>query len=87
MASPGFISSYTLAGLGVILFGVATIRARVFPTVAAVLLIIGVVPVAVWHFVPLPLPDVLLGVAVAWLGLALFKGGGEGARQATPHVR
>src|SRR5829696_2291836 len=32
-----FISSYTLAGLGVILFGVATIRARVFPMVAAVL--------------------------------------------------
>ena len=78
----GFISSYTLAGLGVILFGVATIRARVFPTAAAVLLIIGVVPVAVWNFVPLPLPDVLLGVAVAWLGLALFRGGGEGARQA-----
>jgi len=73
----GFISSYTLAGLGVILFGVATIRARVFPPVAAVLLIIGVVPVAVWHFVPLPLPDVLLGVAVAWLGLALFRGGAK----------
>jgi hypothetical protein len=76
----GFISSYTLAGLGVILLGVATIRARVFPTVAAVLLIIGVVPVAVWNFVPLPLPDVLLGVAVAWLGLALFRRGGEGAQ-------
>jgi hypothetical protein len=37
----GFTLSYTLAGLGVILFGVATIRARVFPRVAAVLLIIG----------------------------------------------
>jgi hypothetical protein len=76
----GFISSYTLAGLGAILFGMATIRAGVFPTVPAVLLIIGVVPVAVWNFVPLPLPDMLLGVAVAWLGLALFRGGGEGAR-------
>ena len=41
---------------------------------AAILLIIGVVPVAVWNFVPLlPLPDVLLGVAVAWLGPALFR--------------
>jgi hypothetical protein len=69
------------------LFGVATIRARVFPRVAAILLMIGVVPVAVWNFVPLPLPDVLLGVAVAWLGLALFRVGGEGARQATPRVR
>jgi hypothetical protein len=55
--------------------------------VAAILLIIGVVPVAVWHFVPLPLPDVLLGVAVAWLGLALFRVGGEEARQAMPRVR
>jgi len=61
----GFTLSYTLAGLGAILFGVATIRARVFPGVAAILLINGVVPVAVWHFVPLPLPVVLLGVAVA----------------------
>ena len=69
--------SYTLAGLGVILFGVATIRARVFPRVAAILLIIGVVPVAVWHFVPLPLPYVLLGVAVAWLGLTLFRVGAK----------
>lgn len=59
------------------MFGVATIRARIFPTVAAVLLIIGVVPTAVWNFVPLPLPDVLLGVAVAWLGLALFRGGAK----------
>ena len=37
----GFTLSYTLAGLGVILFGAATIRARVFPRVAAILLIIG----------------------------------------------
>jgi len=72
----GFVLSYTLAGAGAILFGVATMRARVFPRAAAVLLIIGVVPVAVWNFLPLPLPDVLLGAAVAWLGLALFRGGG-----------
>jgi hypothetical protein len=74
----GFVLLYTLAGAGVILFGVATIRARVYPRAAAVLLIIGVMPVAVWNF--LPLPDVLLGAAVAWLGLALFRRGGEGAR-------
>ena len=80
----GFALSYTLAGASVILFGVATIRAQVYPRAAAVLLIIGVVPVAVWNFLPLPLPDVLLGAAVAWLGLALFRRGGEGARQATP---
>ena len=80
----GFVLLYKLAGAGVILFGVATIRARVYPRAAAVLLIIGVVPVAGWNVLPLPLPDVLLGAAVAWLGLALFRRGGEGARQATP---
>ena len=80
----GFVLLYTLARAGVILFGVATIRARVYPRAAAVLLIIGVVPVAGWNVLPLPLPDVLLGAAVAWLGLALFRRGGEGARQATP---
>src|SRR5215203_4053484 len=56
----GFVLSYTLAGLGVTLFGVATIRARVYPRAAGALLIIGVVPVAVWNFLPLPLPDMLL---------------------------
>lgn len=75
----GFVLSYALAGAGVILFGVATIKARVYPRAAAVLLIIGVLPVAVWNFLSLPLPDVLLGAAVAWLGLALFRRGGEGA--------
>jgi hypothetical protein len=79
----GFVLSYTLAGAGVILFGVAAIRARVFPRAAAVLLTMGVVSVAVWNFLPLPLPDVLLGAAVVWLGLALFRGGGERARSAT----
>ena len=37
------------------------------------LLTVGVVPVAMWNFVPLPLPDTVLGVAVAWLGLVLFR--------------
>ena len=36
-----------------------------------------VVPVAVWHFVLLALPYVLLGVAVAWLGLTLFRVGAK----------
>jgi len=34
---------------------------------------IGVLPVAAWNFVPLLLPNVILGVAVTWLGLALFR--------------
>lgn len=69
----GFVLPYAFAGVGVILFGAATFRARVYPRAAAVLLMIGVLPVAAWNFVPLLLPDVILGVAVTWLGLALFR--------------
>ena len=44
----GFVLSYTLAGAGVILFGVATPnKTSGCPRAVAVLLIIGVVPVAV----------------------------------------
>jgi hypothetical protein len=79
----GYSLSYALAGIGVILFGMATFRARVYPRAAAVLLMIGVVPVAAWNFLPLPMPDTILGTAVAWLGLLLFWGRGERARQPT----
>jgi len=77
----GYLLSYALAGVGVILFGAATFRARVYPRAAAVLLMIGVVPVAAWNFVPLPMPDTLLGLAVAWLGLLVFRGRDEAIRQ------
>jgi len=79
----GYSLSYALAGIGVILFGMATFRARVYPRAAAVLLMIGVVPVAAWNFLPLPMPDTILGTAVAWLGLLLFWERGERARQPT----
>jgi hypothetical protein len=77
----GFVLSYTLAGMGGILFGVATLRARVYPRMPAVLLIVGVVPIVVASFLPLPLADVVLGVAVAWLGLVLFTRRGEEVQQ------
>jgi hypothetical protein len=77
----GYSLSYALAGIGVILFGMATFRARVYPRAAAVVLMIGVVPVAAWNFLPLPMPDTILGTVVAWLGLLLFWGRGERARQ------
>ena len=79
----GYSLSYALAGIGVILFGMATFRARVYPRAAAVLLMIGVVPVAAWNFLPLPMPDTILGAAVAWLGLLHFWGRSERARQPT----
>ncbi len=63
-------SSYVLAALGWLLFGVATLRARVYPRVAAILLIVG----AVLLGLPLAGSEIVLAVAVAWLGFALFTG-------------
>lgn len=66
----GFTLSFGLAGLGWLLFGVASLRARVYPRVATILLIVG----AVLTFAPIPLAPVVLAVAVAWLGFALLTG-------------
>ncbi len=63
-------SSYVLAALGWLLFGVATLRARVYPRWAAILLIVG----AVLLGLPVAGLEIVLAVAVAWLGFALFMG-------------
>jgi hypothetical protein len=68
---PWFELTFLLFAVGWLLFGVATLRARVFPRAAAVLLIIGAVLIAV----PLPARALVLGVALAWLGFVLFAGG------------
>lgn len=66
----GFILAFLLVLLGWLVFGVATLRARVYPRWAAVLLIVGVV----LTFFPVPLSGVVFSVAVAWLGFILFTG-------------
>lgn len=73
----GFAISFLLAVVGWVLFGVATLRARVYPRLAAALLIVG----AVASLVPIPLSGVVLSVAVAWLGLMLFTGRGMPSEQ------
>lgn len=73
----GFILSFLSVIVGWILFGVATLRARVYPRPAAVLLIVG----AMVSFVPIPLSGVFLSVAVAWFGLMLFTGRGMAGEQ------
>lgn len=66
----GFTSSFALAALGWVLFGAATFRARVYPSAACVLLMIG----AALTFTPLPVSGVVFDVAVAWLGFVLLSG-------------
>ena len=66
----GFALAYITFALGWLLFGVATLRARVYPRAAAVLLTIGAA-ITVLPFMP---DVVVLGAAVAWLGSILFSG-------------
>lgn len=68
----GFAASFFLFVLGWVLFGASTLRARVHPRWAAVLLMVGAVLVVF----PLPASSVVFGAAVIWLGLSLFTGKG-----------
>ncbi len=79
----GFALSFPLFSLGWLLFGIALLRARVYPRVAAVLFIIG----ALLTFVPVPGFGIVLGVAVTWLGYALFSGKATIAEQQPQRVR
>jgi hypothetical protein len=55
---------YIAALLGMVLFAIATIRSRTFPTVAAVLLLIGAIGG--------PITSLLFGIAWVWLGFTLW---------------
>jgi hypothetical protein len=74
---------------GPLLFGIATFRARVLPRWAGALLVLGAVLVPVGALVPPEYqPKIMLpvGLALAWLGYALFSERGK-KLQAGAHVR
>ncbi len=73
----GIILSFGIFAIDWLLFGVAALRARVYPRWAALLLIVG----AVLSFIPLPLSTAPFGLAVGWLGLTLFTGKDASAEQ------
>jgi hypothetical protein len=83
---------YTLTGvlyvLGGLLFGVATLRAGVLPRWAAGLLAFGaVLPLLASSLVPHPFDRIFavpVGVALAWLGYALWSERGEQASDPVP---
>ena len=70
-----------LAGLGWALFGVSCLRANIYPRIAAVLLIVGALitglvgtliggrPGSILVYIG---ADIILNVAIAWLGFSLF---------------
>jgi hypothetical protein len=61
--------SFGILALSWLLFGVTTVRTRVYPRGASWLLLIG----AVVALAPLPLDNLPFDAALAWLGLALLK--------------
>ncbi len=62
--------SFITFAVGWLLFGIATLLARVYPRIPTILLMIG----AVIAVLPLPFTGIVLAIAVAWLGFALFTG-------------
>lgn len=74
---PGLFLSLITFGVGWLLFGIATLLARVYPRIPVILLIIG----AVIAILPLPFTGIVLAVAVGWLGFALFMGREASAEQ------
>jgi hypothetical protein len=81
-APPGLFLTFITFAVGWLLFGIATLRARVYPRWAAILLIVG----AVIAILPLPFTTIVLSVAVAWLGFHLFTGRDAAEAQASPRV-
>jgi hypothetical protein len=61
--------SFALGAVGWLLFGLVSLRARVYPRAAAAMLMVG----AALTIAPLPISGVVLEVAIAWLGLVLFS--------------
>jgi hypothetical protein len=65
----GFVLSYAVLALGWVLFGLATLRAAVFPRWAALLMVAG----AAIAFLPLPSRTLVLAIAVGLLGVRLLR--------------
>jgi hypothetical protein len=77
----GFPLTFFTTSIGWLLFGLATLRAGVYPRVAAIALMVG----AVVSFLPLPGSEAVLAVGIAWLGFLLFTGRATAA-QPPPRV-
>ena len=75
----GSVLSLGLLVTGWLVFAVSTLRARIYPRAAAVLLLIGVVVGAI----PLPLTTTVFGVAVAWMGVLLLTRIGAASGQSS----
>lgn len=72
--------SLVIFTLGVVLFGIANIRANVFPKWAAALYIVGFLPAVASPFIPgivVSIGEVVASIGLIWLSYALFASTGE----------
>ena len=81
----GRTMSFGVFALGWVLFGLASVRARVFPRDAAILLIIGG-GIGLWIAV-VPGADAPLAVAVAWIRMWLLRSDRGGQVEPVPPRR
>lgn len=82
-----FLATGVIYLLGLILFGIATIKANIFPRVAPVLLVVGFVPVSFFPFFPdivVTIGALVAGAGIIWFGYALWSGAGKTAEQPEP---
>jgi hypothetical protein len=80
----GTLLSAGVSVAGWILFGIATLRAQIYPRIAAMLVLVGTILSAL----PVPLTTLVYGVGECWMGLALVTGRGVSVdRQRRPRVR
>jgi len=69
----GFISTFMLFAVGWLLFAVASLRARVLPTIPLWLLVLGAILGLVSRILGLGIPNVLFGFGLAWLGWWIWQ--------------
>ena len=62
-----------LFGLGWVLFGIASLRARVFPAAISVAILVGGFLSGVPISIPYLTGGVILGVAIVWLGAWMMR--------------
>jgi hypothetical protein len=75
MLAAGFILSFVLLALGWLLFGLASLQAKVLPRGAAVLLMVGAVLLFVILLLDFPGSTVVFGAACVWSGYFVWTGG------------
>ena len=83
---PGRSLSILIFVIGWLLFGIASLLARIYPPRAAILLIVGTVLLAPLAFFEVPLGGLVFNAAVVWLGLVLFTGWGASASEQPSRV-